>query len=128
MVRKISMLFALVAAFSLARLPLGMVQVGAWVNMFNEFVEQTGSVGISVDWTFDGDHRCLGCEYVGEQTGEDEEQSTSNETVFIKILLSPLDMDATIVESAQVIGRIVHEPNYLPVGFFETDLPPPRIA
>jgi len=128
MVRKISMLFALVAAFSLARLPLGMVQVGAWVNMFNEFVEQTGSLGISADWTFDGDHRCLGCEYVGEETGKDEKQSTSSETSFTKILLSPLDVDATVVEPPQVIGRIVNEPNYLTVGFFETDIPPPRIA
>ena len=122
------MLFALVAAFSLARLPLGMVQVGAWVNMFNEFVEQTGSLGISADWTFDGDHRCLGCEYVGEQTGEDEEQSTSNETSFIKILLSTLDVDPTLVEPLQVIGRIVTQTHFPSVGFFETDLPPPRTA
>ena len=128
MVRKISMLFALVAAFSLARLPLGMVQVGAWVNMFNEFVEQTGSLGISADWTFDGDHRCLGCEYVGEQTGEDEEQSTSNETSFTKILLGPLDMGIILVEPARVFGRIVTETHFSSIGFFETDIPPPRIA
>ncbi|MFP6886795.1 MAG: hypothetical protein VB997_04505, partial [Opitutales bacterium] len=128
MVRNFSILLALASAFSLARLPLGVVQVGAWVDMFNEFVEQTGSVAISAEWTFDGDHRCSVCEYVGEETGKDEEQSTSNETSFTKILLGPLDMGIILVEPAQVIGRLVTGTHFPSIGFFETDIPPPRVA
>ena len=29
-----------------------------WANMFDEFYEETRSIALSAEWTFDGLHRC----------------------------------------------------------------------
>ena len=38
------LILSLIAAFSASGLPLGLLQVGVWANMFDEFYEETNSV------------------------------------------------------------------------------------
>ncbi|SVE31996.1 uncharacterized protein METZ01_LOCUS484850, partial [marine metagenome] len=76
MIRKLILVLSLVAAISTSGIPIALVQVGAWVNMFDEFYEETESVLTSAKWTLDGNHRCPGCEFVSEQ-GPEKEKETS---------------------------------------------------
>ena len=128
MARKISLLIVLLAAFSLARLPLGVFQVGAWFNMFNDFFDQTGAVVLSAEWTFDGDHRCSGCEFVGDQVGEEENVATILEAFSCKIPLLPLDFSKTIVEPSRFVGRVVPDVAFPRDVFSAIQLPPPKLG
>ena len=64
---------ALLVIFSTTSIPLGLLQVGIWANMFHEFYEETRSITLSAEWTFDGLHRCSGCELVDELGSESNE-------------------------------------------------------
>ena len=77
MFRKICILLGLFAAISAARLPLGVVQFGAWVDMFSELFERTGSVRESFSNTFNGDYRCAGCDFVSASTAKAEEKAAA---------------------------------------------------
>jgi hypothetical protein len=44
MIRKALTVLSLVAVFSSASLPLAVLQVGVWANMFGEFYGETGSI------------------------------------------------------------------------------------
>ena len=98
MLRKTCILLSLLAALTAARLPLGFVQLGSWAGMFSDYVEQTGSVLVSLAWTFDGEHRCGGCVYVSEATADAEEQkkSATVDTSFSKIPFALLDLQFVV--------------------------------
>jgi hypothetical protein len=129
MLRKTCILLSLLAALTAARLPLGFVQLGSWAGMFLDYVEQTGSVPVSLAWTFDGDHRCGGCVYVGEATAnaEDQEKSATVET-SLKIPFALLDLQIVVVEPSKVLGDLSEEFCLLPLSVLETSVPPPRIS
>ena len=126
--RKVGILLAFFAVLSVARLPLGIVQVGAWVDRFNEFVEQTGSVKTSVNWTLDGEHLCATCEFVSEQAGEaeDEESSSAVESSSAKIPLAPLSAEVIVVEPSRVTGMVVAEERRCSTRVSDIEVPPPR--
>ena len=73
MIRKALAVLSLVAVFSSASLPLAVLQVGIWANMFGEFYGETGSIVESMEWTFDGENRCDGCELVSSLNGKKSE-------------------------------------------------------
>ena len=72
---------ALFVIFSTTSIPLGLLQVGIWANMFDEFYEETQSITLSAEWTFDGLHRCSGCELVDE-LGSDSKETISQLKAF----------------------------------------------
>jgi hypothetical protein len=98
--------------------------------MFSDYVEQTGSVPISLAWTFDGDHRCGGCVYVSEATADAEEQekSATLDPSFSKIPFALLDLQVVVVEPSKVLGDLAEELCLLPLSVPETTVPPPRIS
>lgn len=73
MIRKALAVLSLVAVFSSASLPLAVLQIGVWANMFGEFYGETGSIVESMEWTFDGENRCDGCELVSSLNGKRSE-------------------------------------------------------
>ena len=117
---------ALLVIFSTTSIPLGLLQVGIWANMFDEFYEETRSITLSAEWTFDGLHRCSGCELVDELGSESNEAISQPNTFSFETKLVH-DHDLKIVISkAQLIGK-----NYFPArhAFSRIDLveiPPPR--
>ena len=130
MLRKTCILLSLLAALTAARLPLGFVQLGSWAGMFSDYVEQTGSVPVSLAWTFDGEHRCGGCVYVSEATAEAEEQekSATLDSSFSKIPFALLDLQVVVVEPSKFLGDLSEELHLLPLSVPETTVPPPRIS
>ena len=117
---------ALLVIFSTTSIPLGLLQVGIWANMFDEFYEETQSITLSAEWTFDGLHRCSGCELV-DGLGSDSREAISQLNTFsfeTKLVHEP--SLKIIVPRTQFIGK-----NYFPlqevvsrIDFVET--PPPR--
>ena len=118
---------ALLVIFSTTSIPLGLLQVGIWANMFDEFYEETQSITLSAEWTFDGLHRCSGCELV-DGLGSDSREAISQLNTFsfeTKLVHEP--SLKIIVPRTQFIGK-----NYFPlqevvsrIDFVET---PPRRA
>ena len=117
---------ALLVIFSTTSIPLGLLQVGIWAKMFDEFYEETQSITLSAEWTFDGLHRCSGCELV-DGLGSDSREAISQLNTFsfeTKLVHEP--SLKIIVPRTQFIGK-----NYFPlqevvsrIDFVET--PPPR--
>ena len=130
MFRKTCILLGLFAAISAARLPLGVVQFGAWVDMFSDLVERTGSVRESLSNTFNGDYRCAGCDFVSASTAqaEEKEQSATFNTSFAKILLVLLSVDVVVVAPSLILGSLTEEMGIPRFGVRETAVPPPRFA
>ena len=56
--KKFQLVIASIAMIASTSLPLGVLQIGVWANMFEQFYEETRSVFLSAEWTFDGDYRC----------------------------------------------------------------------
>jgi hypothetical protein len=129
MLRKTCILLSLLAALTAARLPLGFVQLGSWAGMFSDYVEQTGSVPVSLAWTFDGEHRCGGCVYVSEATaGAKEQEKSATVETSLKIPFALLDLQVVVVEPSKVLGDLSEEFCLLPLSVLETSVPPPRIS
>ena len=130
MFRKTCILLCLFAAISAARLPLGVVQFGAWLDMFSELVERTGSIRESFSDTFSGDYRCAGCDFVSASTAKAEEkkQSATFDTSFAKVPLVLLSADVVVVAPSPIIGSLVEDKRILRLGVRETAVPPPRLA
>ena len=74
---------ALFVIFSTTSIPLGLLQMGIWANMFDEFYEETKSITLSAEWTFDGLHRCSGCELVDELGSRLEGNYPPAKNIFI---------------------------------------------
>ena len=130
MFRKFGIFLALVSAIATTQFPLGVVQVSAWLGMFSDYLEETGSLTTSLDWTFDGQHRCEGCDFVREQVAESEEpQETSfSGPTYLKLLLAPLVVEVPIVESPSVIGEITSDMQLLFCEVADLITPPPRFS
>ena len=128
MLRKIGIIFALVSAIATTQLPLGFVQFCAWAGMLSEYAEQTGSIQTSWEWTFDGQHRCDGCDFVSDQVAgsEDEEQAPPSGASFAKLLLSPLSKESVVVKPSTVIGLISDNALVLSGVLAGPVTPPPR--
>ena len=117
---------ALLVIFSTTSIPLGLLQVGIWANMFDEFYEETQSIALSAEWALDGLHRCSGCELV-EEIGSDSREAISQLNTFsfeTKLVHDPgLKI---IIPKIQFIGK-----NYFPIEDVYTridliETPPPR--
>ena len=79
--KRLLSIIALLVIFSTTSIPLGLLQIGIWANMFDEFYEETKSITLSAEWTLDGLHRCSGCELVNE-LGSDSKEAISKINTF----------------------------------------------
>ena len=130
MFRKTCILLGLFAAISAARLPLGVVQFGAWVDMFYDLVERTGSVRESLSNIFNGDYRCAGCDFVSASAAqaEEKEQFATFDTSFAKAPLVLLSSDVVVVAPSPILGSLTEDMRIPCLGLRETAVPPPRFA
>ena len=97
MIRKALTALSLVAVFSSASLPLAVLQVGVWANMFGEFYGETGSIVESMEWTFDGENRCDGCELVASLGGAASEVVASSSSQFLDLKITPGELSKIII-------------------------------
>jgi hypothetical protein len=127
MTRTLILILGAVAAISTSGIPIALVQLGAWVNMFDQFYEETESVLTSAKWTLDGNHRCQGCEFVSEEGPEKEKETSASEASKVKLKLA-LDMPTINISHPRKVIVCPTE-GFEPYStFIQIELPPPQIA
>ena len=117
---------ALMVIFSTTSIPLALLQVGIWANMFDEFYEETRSITLSAEWTFDGLHRCSGCELVDELgSGSNESISMLRTFSFETKLVHEPDL-LVVIPKNQLIGKNYFPTNQVVSRIDKVETPPPR--
>ena len=88
MFKRILQFLSFLSALTISGMPLAFVQVGAWLNMIDEFYQETQSISLSVEWTFNGDRPCSVCQFVSEQTDSGKKGLSSHRDFFAQIKIS----------------------------------------
>ena len=117
---------ALLVIFSTTSIPLALLQVGIWANMFDEFYEETRSITLSAEWTFDGLHRCSGCELVDELGSGSNESISMLRTFSIETKLVHEPGLLVVIPKNQLIGKNYFPTNQVVSRIDKVETPPPR--
>ena len=64
MFRKLGLVFAALALFSIAGGHWAVLQSVAWAAMLHDYTGRTGSIAVAVEQTFDGQHPCELCQQI----------------------------------------------------------------
>ena len=117
---------ALGVIFSITHIPLGLLQVGIWASMFDQFYEETRSIILSAEWTLDGLHRCSGCELVDKLGSDSNEAISQLKTFSFETKLVHEPGLKIVIPKTQLIGK-----NYFPARHVVSrinlvEIPPPR--
>ena len=117
---------ALLVIFSTTSIPLALLQVGIWANMFDEFYEETRSITLSAEWTFDGLHRCSGCELVDELGSGSNESISMLRTFSFETKLVHEPVSLVVIPKNQLIGKNYFPTNLVVSRIDKVETPPPR--
>jgi hypothetical protein len=125
MFRRLLSIFALLAVFSAVSLPVAVLQFGVWAKMMDGFYEQTGSLSDAVEWTFNGENRCDGCELVSSLGGRASEvvASSFSQSLDLKIIPSELSLITLTPPSGEVCDEVPTNWSSVPKL---VNSPPPR--
>ena len=125
MFRRLLSIFALLAVFSSVSLPVAVIQFGVWVKMMDGFYEQTGSLSDAVDWTFNGENRCDGCELVASLGGTASEVVAPSFSQSMDLKIIPCELSMIIISPPS--GEVCDE---APTSWYSVSKlvssPPPR--
>jgi hypothetical protein len=125
MFRRLLSILALIAVFSSVSLPVAVIQLGVWVKMMDGFYEQTGSLSDAVEWTFNGENRCDGCELVTSLGGRASEVVASSFSQSMDLKIIPSELSMIIISSPS--GKVGDE---APTSWYSVSklvsTPPPR--
>ena len=116
---------ALLAMFATTSIPLGVLQVGVWASMFENFYQETQSIFLSAERTFDGDYRCSGCELVSELGSATKEAIYQSNPSFENNLSYPL-ISQIVVSHPSFRGNILVQLDLCPKSFVSVETPPPQ--
>ena len=125
MFRRIKLIIALLAVFSSASLPVAVLQLGVWAKMMDGFYEQTGSLSDAVEWTFNGENRCDGCELVSSLGGRASEVVASSFSQSLDLKIAPGELSMIIISppSGEVCDEVPTNWSSVPKL---VNSPPPR--
>ena len=125
MFRRLLSIFALLAVFSSASLPVAVLQFGVWAKMIDGFYEQTGSLSNAVEWTFNGENRCDGCEWIASLDGSASELVASSFSQSMDLKIAPSELSMIIISPPS--GEVCYE---APTSWYSVaklvSSPPPR--
>ena len=119
MFKRILYFLSFLSALTISGMPLAIVQVGAWLNMIDEFYEETQSISLSVEWTFNGDLPCSVCEFVSEQTDSGKKGLTATELFSHKLKLASEISEIVTDHGQRMVGKL-----YPPIGFVSSTYDP----
>ena len=118
---------ALLVIFSTTSIQIGLLKIGIWANMFDEFYEETHSVALSAEWTFDGSRRCAGCQLV-EDLGSAKNEALGHLNSFS--VESPLLLDLAnniVVPKTRLMGKGTNSEKFFVSKIDSVDIPPPKV-
>ena len=116
---------ALLAMCATTSIPLGVLQVGVWASMFENFYQETQSIFLSAERTFDGDYRCSGCELVSELGSATKEAIYQSNPSFENNLSLPL-ISQIVVSRPSFEGNILVRLDSCLKSFVSVETPPPQ--
>ena len=108
-------------------MPLAFVQVGAWLNMIDEFYQETDSISLSLEWTFNGDHACSVCQFVSEQTDSGKKGLSAIEIFSHKLKLASEKSEIITDHGLKMVGALCPPIWHISSTYDPAELPPPRI-
>ena len=120
-------LLGLLVAITTSQLPVALLQIGVWASMFDDFYEETQSVIASTQWTFDGDHRCQGCELVSDITSGGQKDLLLQESLTKEVKLSCTQVENLVFSPSSFSKLIILENQWNGIFYDGVELPPPRI-
>lgn len=126
MIKKAFVFPCFLVALVMSGLPLGIIQMGAWVSMFDEFYQETELVRLSVEWTLNGDRPCNVCNFVNEQS-----KSEKQDLKALEIFSSKLNLVSEVTEiihshSLKIVGQLTPVSEQPCSTYLPLELPPPR--
>ena len=127
MFKRILHFLSFLSALTISGMPLAFVQVGAWLNMIDEFYQETQSLSLSVEWTFNGDRPCSVCQFVSEQTDSGKKDLSAIEIFSHKLKLASEKSETIIDHRLKMVGELCPPIWQISSTYDPTELPPPRI-
>ena len=127
MFKRILQFLSFLSALTISGMPLAFVQVGAWLNMIDEFYQETQSISFSLEWTFNGDNACSVCQFVSEQTDSGKKDLASIEIFSHKLKLASENFEIICDHRLKIAGRLTSPVGHISSTYNPTELPPPRI-
>ena len=124
---KLHQILFLFVAVTTSHFPVALLQVGVWVSMFEEFYNETQSVAVSARCTFDGQHRCEGCDLVnGVASGT--ENLLLQEALKKDSLHTLMEADNFISTQSYSSKHGIFESKLFEYFYNRVELPPPQIV
>jgi hypothetical protein len=117
---------ALLTMIATTSIPIGILQLGVWASMFDEFYDQTQSVSLSAEWTLDGNNRCSGCELVTDLGSETQESLRNYHSLALDTKLINEPALPVIIEKPLFLGRLYFQHIKFPIAWTQVEIPPPR--
>ena len=127
MFKRILQFLSFLSALTISGMPLAFVQVGAWLNMIDEFYQETQSISLSLEWTFNGDNACSVCQFVSEQTDSGKNGLSAIEIFSHKLKLASEKSEIITDHGLRMVGELYPPIWHISSTFDPAELPPPRI-
>ena len=127
MIKRIFLFLTISAMLATSGIPLAILQFGAWCTMFDEFYEESQSIGLSVKWTFDGEHQCKICQFVSDENRSDQEKISSYEISSHKFVFSSVWIEQFVFLQKPKMEMLRNPEETILITFISMELPPPRL-
>ena len=122
------LLLTLTAALATSGIPLAVIQMGAWINMFDEFYEETESLSVSFEWTMNGERSCSVCDFVSNQDNSDSKYLNTIEIFSHKLKLASPASEKITLARPRVVGFLNTAELTGKKAYISMELPPPRLV
>ena len=127
MFKRILYFLSFLSALTISGMPLAFVQVGAWLNMIDEFYQETQSFSLSLEWTFNGNSPCSVCQFVSEQTDSGKKDLSAIEIFSHKLKLASEKSEIITDHGLKMVGELYPPIWHICSTYDPAELPPPRI-
>ena len=124
MLRKVGLVLAVLALFTMAGGHWAVLQTVAWAEMLHDYQQRSGSIAVAVGQTFDGQHPCELCREIQAAKSNERKGSSPASSVTGDAKLKALLADSAILPSERAPAEISF-PRALPsLGASRTEQPP----
>ncbi len=129
MFRKLGLVFAALALFSIAGGHWAVLQSFAWAEMLHDYTQRTGSIAVAVEQTFDGQHPCELCQRIQMAKAKEHQEAPATpvkkDDAKVKALLADARLRPFVFTArAALVPRA--DPANGPSRTEQPPTPPPR--
>ena len=127
--RKLGLVCAALAVFSLAGGHWAALQTVAWAEMLHDYSQHNGSLAVAVEQTFDGQHPCELCQQIQAARAKEHKETSTTPGTKDDAKVKALLVDSVLPRFA----RTIEDASYPPAVFASSasraeqpPTPPPR--